>query len=250
MQLTQFFFSKTKRRGLILLSWMVPILVTCIMYYAATSQSDYICIPTHMNIGWTTASIIIFLISIVVIYLLYGYIIFTYFRLKQRTWANNRTHIRLSIEAGSHPIKPLDLLRFLNNSKYVIFVLSSLTVCWMPGIVFVLGDFFFHNYQDFERSLEERCHLLAAQNLTQAQKNLGISCMEDLNIGYVTECEVPGVEGDVCVAFHSYTHDFFIVCIIRLCMFMVVLASFTNPIIHGFCYPGFRKIVSDWAGDR
>ena len=137
------------------------------------------------------------------------------------------------------------MLEFINNSKYVIFVLASFTVCWMPCILLVILDLGIHQFEDFSKSMETNCGLVSAQNLSLSERNIGISCMEDLMIGYVTHCDVPGDERDVCAAFHIYLHDFLIVCLTRLCMCMVVLGSFVNPFIHGVWYPGFRLAVCD-----
>ena len=88
-----------------------------------------------------------------------------------------------------------------------------------------------------------QCGNFEAANLTIDEKNIGMSCIEDLIIGYVTHCDVPGDENDLCAAVHGHLHDFLIVCFTRLSMCMVVVGSFINPFIHGLWYPGFRQAV-------
>ena len=165
-----------------------------------------------------------------------------YWGLKRRTRARLASQERPSKKQRK---KIPQLLEFINNSKYIIFVLTSFTISWSPVIILTAGDIFFHHLQDLQKSWEVECGILTGQNLTSAEHNLGISCMEDLNIGFATQCEVPGDKGDVCVAFHSYTHDFFIVCMTRLVMCMLVLSSFINALIHGIWYPGFRLAVTN-----
>ena len=82
-------------------------------------------------------------------------------------------------------------------------------------------------------------------NFTIEEQNIGMSCIVDLVMEDVTNCDVPGDEKDVCVAVFEHCHDFLIVCITRLCMCMVVFGSVINPVIHGLWYPGFRQAAHD-----
>ena len=139
--------------------------------------------------------------------------------------------------------KAQTVLKFLTNSKYVIFVITSFTVCWMPSILLVFSDDGYHRFGGILDSQKNHCGYFAAQNLTLRDQNIGKNCIEDLVIGTVTHCDVPGDNLGLCVAVHDHLHDFMIVCITRLCMSMAVLGSFINPFIHGLWYPGFRQAV-------
>ena len=136
-----------------------------------------------------------------------------------------------------------NMLTFLKDSKYVIFVISAFTVSWMPGIVLVFWDLGLHYSGGFQKTKELQCGAIGAINFTIVEQNIGKSCIMDLMIEDATRCDVPGDEKDVCVAVFEHCHDFLIVCITRLCMCMVVFGSVINPVIHGLWYPDFRQAV-------
>ena len=138
-----------------------------------------------------------------------------------------------------------NMLTFLKDSKYVIFVISAFTVSWMPGIVLVFWDLGLHYSGGFQKTKELQCGAIGTSNFTIEEQNIGKSCIVDLVMEDVTNCDVPGDEKDVCVAVFEHCHDFLIVCITRLCMCMVVFGSVINPVIHGLWYPGFRQAAHD-----
>ena len=149
--------------------------------------------------------------------------------------------IKLSISKTTQ-----NVLLFLKNSKYIIFVITSFTVCWIPCILLVFLDSGYHAVGRLEESKKTQCGLSGQQKLTLRDQNIGQTCIDDLLFdANITTCDVPGDDVDACVAVHDYLHDFLVICIARIAMCMIVIGSFINPFIHGLWYPGFRQAVKD-----
>ena len=95
---------------------------------------------------WSNVNAFLLFIGIAVIYTLYGLIIVHYWRLKKRSQNMKKQQRRAkSIEeskqiGGTLQKEARNMLTFLKDSKYVIFVISAFTVSWMPGIVLVFWD--------------------------------------------------------------------------------------------------------------
>ena len=115
-----------------------------------------------------------------------------------------------------------NILTFLKDSKYVIFVITAFTVSWMPGIVLVFWDLGLHFLGSFQTSKELQWGSSGSNFLTIAKQNIGKSCIVDLVMEEVTHCDVPGDENDVRVAVFEHCHDLLLVCMTRLCMCMCI----------------------------
>ena len=235
---------------MILLTWIVPFIIGLLTSLTTNLDLVKICIVTHTSSKWPNfATAFLFFTTLVVIYVLYGMIIFKYWGLKRKMSAmrrKNRGNVQQSgdVEQKGKVIakKAQKFLTFIKDSKYVISVISVFTVCWIPWILLVFYDIAFHELG----SKEIQCgHSEASfhQNLTIQEEFLGQACVHGLMSGGLLQCEVPGDEAEVCKAVHEHLHDFLIICITRLCMCFSVLGSLINPILHGLCYPGFRQAV-------
>ena len=101
------------------------------------------------------------------------------------------------------------MLTFLKDSKILIFVITAFRVSWMPGIVLVFWDLGLHYSGGFQKTKELQCGAIGTSNFTIEEQNIGKSCIMDLMMEYVTHCDVPGDEKDVCVAVFDLCHDSF-----------------------------------------
>ena len=125
---------------MILLTWMIPLVATMLTYFLTSSEPVYMCIPGHADSAWANATAIIFFISILVIYILYGLILSKYWGLISRHRRVMEFQMRPSAVQKSLTKTTQNILRFLQNSKYIIFVVTSFIMCWIPGILLVFLD--------------------------------------------------------------------------------------------------------------
>ena len=235
---------------MILLTWIVPFLISLMICFTTNLDSMTMCAVTQK---WPNfVSVFFVLAALVVIFILYGMILFKYWGQKRKMSAmRKKTHgnakQRDDVQKGKViGEKAQKIMKFLENSKYVIVVVSVFTVCWMPWIILVFYDITVHQLGSLQKTKETQCshyEALSNQILTIEKEYLGQSCIYGLMSGSFMQCEVPGDEKDVCEEVHEHLHDFLIVCIIRLCMCFAVLNSLINPIVHGLWFPGFREAV-------
>eukprot|EP00092_Neocalanus_flemingeri_P067171 GFUD01081934.1.p1 GENE.GFUD01081934.1~~GFUD01081934.1.p1 ORF type:complete len:266 (-),score=14.54 GFUD01081934.1:16-813(-) len=240
---------------MIVLTWIVPVLIGLITFSTTNLDLVKICIATHTNSKWSNfATVLLFFTSIVVIYVLYGMIIFKYWGLKRKmsvTRKKIRGDLRQCVEEVQKgkviAKKTQQILTFLKDSKYVICVISVFTTCWMPWILLVFYDITLHQSGSFQKSKEMHCghfeaqHFATMQLITNRTDFLEQNCVHGLMSGAYLECEVP--EEHVCEAVHENLHDYLIICLTKLCISFSVISSLINPILHGLWYPGFRQAV-------
>ena len=139
------------------------------------------------------------------------------------------------------------IVKFLKSSKYVIIVITTFAICWMPWILNVFYDIMLHELGIFQDSIDHNCGINTDRNNQSDVFSLedfeGQSCVHAIMRGYHHECEVPGNKEDACVLIHEHMHDYLYICISRLCICFSMLSSLINPCIHGLWFPGFRQAL-------
>ena len=225
---------------------MVPFFLSLVTFFTTNLDLVKICIVSHTSSKWPNfATMFLIFTALVVIYILYGMIIFKYWRLKRQMSVRRKKNYGDDQEKKGSVIakKAQKIFKFLSNSKYVIVVISVFTLCWTPWILLVFYDITFHQLGSFEKTKEMRCGQSLSRNLTVQEEFLGQACIYGLLSGDVKQCEVPGDEEHMCEAVHEHLHDFLIVCISCVCVCFSVIGSLINPLIHGIWCPGFRQAV-------
>ena len=142
---------------MIFISWFFPILGGCLTSFKALADPDEREYKNTM-VELVTGSVV--LISIIAIYLLYIKILLTYWGLKRKLSLmkkNKMDEEKGQIRKLGIVMKSEKIVRFLKNSKYVIFVLSTFTICWIPWNIRTLYGFFTHQFGSFENVKELNC---------------------------------------------------------------------------------------------
>jgi hypothetical protein len=223
------------------LTWIVPTAISFVIYYTTTLDRVNVCIVTHASAKWPAIFIaVFFMISILVIYILYGKIIFVAFK-KRRNLSNLKKKNERNEEniIAANQKKPNR-----NGARYIIWIISVFTICWLPSIVLVFYDVTNHLSGSFKKTKEMRCGYVKAlikPHHTSHEAVLGLPCIRDLMTQALEQCDVPGDEEDLCVAVLENFHDLWIVCLTRMCMLLALIGSLINPIIHSLCDPSIRK---------
>lgn len=243
------FVTKRKIKIVILLTWIVPFLLSLSNFFTTNLDTVKICIVTHTSSKWANfTTVFLIFTTLVVIYVLYGIIVLKYWRLKMKMSAmRKKTQKNDYQKKASFIAKKVEKIAgFLTNIRYVIFVISVFTICWMPWILLVFYDIIFHQVGRFQEAKEEHCgHLNRTEhhNLTMKDQFQSQSCIYRLLGGESANCDVSGDEKIVCEVIHDQIHDFLIVCLSCLCACFSMIGSLINPFIHGFGYPGFRNAL-------
>eukprot|EP00092_Neocalanus_flemingeri_P014414 GFUD01015549.1.p1 GENE.GFUD01015549.1~~GFUD01015549.1.p1 ORF type:complete len:458 (+),score=72.20 GFUD01015549.1:61-1434(+) len=249
------FVTKKKIIAMICISWIFPILSGCVTFFTTNLDEVKMCIVTHTSSKWPNfvTAVLVFL-TIITIYILYAKILLRYWGLKRKISLMRKNRYDDQEEAdkkGSLLIaqKAQKILEFLNNSRYVIFVMFTFTICWIPWILNVFYDIFVHQVLSNQSYEDTNCpySVYAEENIHPSNNSWeefqGQACVHAIMRGRLTECEVPGKKQSACEAVHEHMHDYLIICISRLCICFSMLSSLINPCIHGFWYPGFRQAL-------
>ena len=216
--------------------------------YLTTNLDDVrICIVTHTSSRWPNfITALILFISIIAIFALYGNILLSYVRLKRRlSVMKAKNYGRDQEKENNVSTRVQKLIDILKGSKYVIIVISSFTLCWMPWIVTVFHDITHHVTGNLEYSKSWNCKDFEVQD--DGEKTIQIfedqKCIHALMQDYYENCEISGSSYDACDSVHEHLHDYVMICLSRLCICLSMLSSLINPLVHGLWYPGFREAL-------
>merc|ERR1719318_2179510 len=212
------------------------------------------CIITHTSSKWanfTTA--IIILITILVIYVMYAIIIVKYMGMKRRFLLMKQKNRGMqapnlkitstkakkvlgisSLKNNTLSKKVQGMFEVLKNVKYVLYVITSFTLCWHPWVILDFYEIAVHEF-GILKELELVCG--QSENMKQAKLNQSDdfkvqACFHHLMSDGLPECEVPGTKEEVCRSLQTHLHNYFVFFLTILCMTFSVLGSLINPLIH------------------
>ena len=234
---------------LILISWIFPVFSGLLTFLTTNVDQVKMCIPTHTSSRWPTlvTALLVFM-TIVAVFILYILILLSYWGLKRRLSVmikKNTGQEEDQLRNQNITKKLQKIVKFLQSSKYVIIVITTFTICWLPWILNVFYDIMLHGLGIFQDSIEYNCGILTDRNnhsdVFSFVEFEGQSCVHGIMRGYYHECDVTGKKEDVCVLIHEHMHDYLYICISRLCICFSMLSSLINPCVHGLWFPGFRQ---------
>ena len=107
-----------------------------------------------------------FFLTIITVNILYVKILVPYWGLKRKLSTirkqtrgdENDQKRKLEISKKVHMI-----VVSLNNSKYVIIVVSTFTICWIPWILNVFYDILFHQLGSYQHSIGSHCRIFTEE---------------------------------------------------------------------------------------
>ena len=146
---------------------ILPVLGGLLTFFTRNLEEVKMCIPTHTSSRWPNfvTAFLVFL-TVITVYLLYVKILVSYWGLKRKlstirkqTCGDEHDQKRkLEISKKVHKI-----VVFLKNSKYVIIVVSTFTICWLPWILNVFYDILFHQLGSYQHSIGSHCRIFTEE---------------------------------------------------------------------------------------
>ena len=165
------FVTKKKIKIMILISWIFPIISGFLTFFTTNLDQVKMCIVTHTSSRWpnfVTAALVFLLI--ITVFILYIKILLTYWGLKRKLSLIKKNNYQVENNQKEKSViakKAQKILEFLKNTKYVIFVISTFTICWIPWILNVFYDILFHQVGSYQHAIDRNCQIYTEENSHQ-----------------------------------------------------------------------------------
>ena len=137
--------------------------------------------------------------------------------------------------------------RYLKASNYVLVILLTFTLCWLPWVCTFLIDLINHESGGHEEYIINRCgfsNQTTSQNTAKFNRSLFL-CFENHAMD-VNDCDWTKFEmsdKELCWTFYELLHQLKFDSVEHILIYVGALNSLLNPFIYGLWYSDFRFVA-------